>query len=194
MPPVRNSKQDMQAPSGPQDSLKLPDDAALARQTAQGSSEAFRALVDRHGPYLYGVARAIAASNEDAEDAVQETFLAALTSRFRGESAVRTWLVKILVRRIGLIRRGRRLRAHEPLPADAPAPRQPADASEARLDLARMLDSLSPEHRQVIVLREIEQMSYEQMAETLGVPRGTVESRLHRARAALRQQYRGYRP
>jgi len=194
MPAVSNSMGDMQAPSGPPDGLQYSDDAELARRIAHGSRQAFRALVDRHGPYLYGVARAIAGSAEDAEDAVQEAFVAALTSRFRGESAVRTWLVKILVRRIGMMRRARRLRGREPLPQDLPAPQRAADSSEARLDVAQMLQSLSPEHREVIVLREIEQMSYEQMAEALGVPRGTVESRLHRARAALRRQYRGYQP
>ncbi len=67
-----------------------------------------------------------------------------------------------------------------------------ARQAEARLDLATMLASLSAEHRAVIVLRELQGLSYEEMARALGVPRGTVESRLHRAREELRQRYKGY--
>jgi RNA polymerase sigma-70 factor (ECF subfamily) len=56
----------------------------------------------------------------------------------------------------------------------------------------QVLQQLTPEHREVIVLREIEQMSYEEMAEALGIPRGTVESRLHRARAELKERLGKY--
>jgi RNA polymerase sigma-70 factor (ECF subfamily) len=66
--------------------------------------------------------------------------------------------------------------------------------TDARLDLSVMLQALSEEHRQVIILRELEQMTYEQIAATLGVPRGTVESRLHRAREELRKRFKGYQP
>jgi RNA polymerase sigma-70 factor (ECF subfamily) len=64
--------------------------------------------------------------------------------------------------------------------------------ADAKMDLSVMLQTLSPEHRQVIVLRELQQMSYEEMADALGVPRGTVESRLHRAREELRKRFKGY--
>ncbi len=62
-------------------------------------------------------------------------------------------------------------------------------AVDAKLDVAKLLDLLSLEHRQVIVLRELQQMSYDEMAATLRVPRGTIESRLHRARAELKLHY-----
>ncbi len=62
----------------------------------------------------------------------------------------------------------------------------------AKLDLHAALAELSPEHRQVLVLRELDGMGYEQMAVALGVPRGTVESRLHRARAELRRRLSAY--
>jgi RNA polymerase sigma-70 factor (ECF subfamily) len=173
-------------------------DAELLRRITRGDQAAFAVLVDRHARYLYGIAAASLANPADAEDVVQETFAAVLTAKFRGESAVRTWLVQILVRQAALHRRKRR----RPMASlDAPGRNEleeparsasPTAGAEAKLDLAAMLETLSPEHRQVIVLREVEQMSYDEIARTLNVPRGTVESRLHRARAELRERFKGY--
>ena len=185
--------------------MRKDDDRELLRLGARGDDEAFRKLVDRHAPYLYGVAHGLTPSASDAEDLVQETLLAACQGTFRGESAVRTWLVAILVRRAAMMRRsaGRRGGRHLSLSGsrddhaghtiDVPAggPNQSAGA-EAKLDLATMLAKLSDDHRAVIVLRELEGMSYEEMAAALGVPRGTIESRLYRAREELRRLYKGY--
>ena len=76
--------------------------------------------------------------------------------------------------------------------APAKTPASAVAGSDARLDLAVMLEALSPEHRKVIVLREVEGLSYDEMAAALGVPRGTVESRLFRAREELRKKFKGY--
>jgi RNA polymerase sigma-70 factor (ECF subfamily) len=170
-----------------------PDDAELLRRVYAGDERAFRDVVDRYGRYLTGVALSMTGNLADAEDLVQETFVAALTSRFRGESSARTWLVQILVRRSALLRRKRRHERGTPLAGESERTSPATTAgSDAKLDLAQMLAGLSPDQREVIVLRELEGMTYEQMAETLHVPRGTVESRLHRARAALRELFRGY--
>jgi RNA polymerase sigma-70 factor (ECF subfamily) len=170
----------------------VPDDAELMRRIAAGDEPAFRQLADRHARYLYGIAHSLTGNPSDAEDVVQETLVAVLGSKFRGESAVRTWMVQILVRRAGMLRRKKR--PGGAWPADPAATRESdrLAGTEARLDLAVMLETLSPEHRQVIVLREVEQMSYDEMAAALGIPRGTVESRLHRARAELRERFKGY--
>jgi RNA polymerase sigma-70 factor (ECF subfamily) len=182
------------------------DDRELLRLGARGDDEAFRRLVDRHAAYLYGVAHSLTANPADAEDLVQETLLAACQGGYRGEAAVRTWLVAILVRRAAMMRRtaGRRGGTHLSLSGgrrdadDEPAIDVPAGGAnqsagaEAKLDLASMLEKLSDDHRAVIVLRELEGMSYEEMAKALGVPRGTVESRLYRAREELRRLYKGY--
>jgi RNA polymerase sigma-70 factor (ECF subfamily) len=187
----------MSLPPGSGETRKLPSDAELLEQTGRGNQAAFNELVNRHGRYLYGIARGLTGNNAaDAEDLVQETLIGALNSRFRGESAVRTWLVSILVRRAAMLRRSRKRQAGWIETSEAEQPSQPSSAAgtEARLDLAVMLEVLSPEHRQIIVLRELEQMSYEEMATTLGVPRGTVESRLHRAREELRKRFKGYQP
>jgi RNA polymerase sigma-70 factor (ECF subfamily) len=171
----------------------IADDAELLRQIERGEQASFRTLVDRHARYLHGVAMALVSNQADAEDIVQETFVAVLNGKFRGESAVRTWMVQILVRRAAMLRRTRFRKPSVALGETDVAGSASANAgSEAKLDLTEMLKVLSPEHRAVIVLRELEHLSYEEMAAALDVPRGTVESRLHRAREELRKRFKGY--
>ena len=163
--------------------LTCPATRSLLRQIYAGDQAAFRTLVDRHGRYLTGIALTLCRNAADAEDLVQETFVAALTSRFRGEIMARTWLVQILVRRAAMLRRSRGAsRARRWAGETERRARSPVAGTDAKLDLAQMLEGLSPDQRQVIVLRELEGLSYEEMADALHVPRGTVESRLHRAR------------
>ena len=173
------------------------DDAELIRRIGRGDEAAFRALVDRHAPYLHGIAGSMTGNRADAEDVVQETFLAVLSSRFRGEAKVRTWLVQILVRRVAMLRRTRRRRpveSREDMSESGAATSavEATSGTDAKLDLAVMLERLSPEQRDVILLREIDGMTYDEMAAALDVPRGTVESRLHRARNELRVRFKGY--
>lgn len=169
------------------------NDLELLRQIGRGDEHAFRALVDRESRYLYGVALALTGNTADAEDVVQETFAAVLTSKYRGASSVRTWLVGILVRRAGMLHRSRRrFASNRTMNAAVPAGETGSAGAEARLDLSTMLGTLSPEHRAVIVLRELQGLTYEEMAAVLGIPRGTVESRLHRAREELRHRYKAY--
>lgn len=168
-------------------------DVVLLERIAAGDAEAVAALMQRHGGYLYGVACTLVRDRHEAQDVVQETFAAVLKARYRGESSVRTWLVGIVVRQAAWHRRRRRpwLRfwgGSDQAPPE-PAGPDPQSASDARMDLADLLDRLPPEHREVIVLRELEGMTYQQIATLLGVPRGTVESRLHRARQQLRQAW-----
>src|SRR4051812_34923954 len=81
------------------EALHVPvDDAELLRQVGRGDETAFRELVSRHARYLYGIAYSMTQNAADAEDVVQETFVAVIRSTFRGEASVRTWLVQILVR------------------------------------------------------------------------------------------------
>ena len=175
----------------------MPDDPELLQQIGRGDHAAFRALLDRHAGYLYGVAHALTGRNvADAEDLVQEALVAAIDAArsFRGESNVRTWLVRILVNQSAMSRRSksRREQREEALAAGQRPAGPPTTSTDARLDLSAMLETLSPEHRQVIVLRELNGLTYEEMAEALNVPRGTVESRLHRAREELRKRFKGY--
>jgi RNA polymerase sigma-70 factor (ECF subfamily) len=167
-------------------------DVELLSRIRAGSEPAFRELVNRHGRYLFGIARALVHDEHDAEDIVQETFAAVPGANYKGEAAVRTWLVGIVVRQAALLRR-KRSRWKREIDVDGPSLRAatPAQAAvDARLDLTAMLERLSPEHREVIVLRELRGMSYDEIAGLLHVPRGTVESRLHRAREQLRQLFK----
>jgi RNA polymerase sigma-70 factor (ECF subfamily) len=139
----------------------------------------------------------------DAEDVLQEALLGAFRrlGAFEGRSSVKTWLVRILLNHASKFRRSRRIRRTSSLPdeigpddghASGLDTGSPAAIVESRIDLDAMLAVLSPEHREVIVLRELQQMSYEEIATALKIPRGTVESRLHRARQELRRRYAGY--
>ncbi len=181
------------------------NDLELVRRARRGSDAAFHELVDRHAGRLFGLAFSLIGNAADAEDVVQETFLGALRGlrAFKGRSSVKTWLIRILVKQAARHHRSRSTRETVSLDdiSEASASvlgKQQAAASTRRLDI-RMdvlaaLETLSPEHRQVIVLRELQGMSYQEMAEVLRIPRGTVESRLFRARRELKERLKGYLP
>jgi RNA polymerase sigma-70 factor (ECF subfamily) len=124
----------------------------------------------------------------EAEDIVQETLLGALKSagRFEGRSSLSTWLSRILSNQVALFLRSRRVRRTDALP-ETVATR--VGDPDARMQVEQMLAALSDEHRQIIVLRELEGFTYDEIAEVLQIPRGTVESRLHRARQALKERF-----
>lgn len=180
-------------------------DLELLRRAEGGEDEAFRRLVDRHLGPLYGLAYYLVGNRSDAEDVVQETFLGAFkqAGSFAGRSSVETWLRSILMRQAARHHRvsyRRRENQTTGLSEDAVTALEgrrhisEAEASNVRMDVLAGLDELTREHREVIVLREIEGMSYREIADTLGVPRGTVESRLYRARRRLREWLSGYMP
>ncbi|MFO8013912.1 MAG: sigma-70 family RNA polymerase sigma factor [Phycisphaerae bacterium] len=176
-----------------------PTDAALLARARGGDDAAFHALVDRHAPGLYVAAVSLVGRAADAEDLLQETFTGAFRglARFEGRSSVKTWLTAILVRRAAMHRRRARRKdarlVHLSAAADTAAGRPPVTGTvDARLDVMDAIRSLRPEHREAIVLRELQGLAYDEMAEALGVPRGTVESRLFRARQALRERLGDY--
>jgi RNA polymerase sigma-70 factor (ECF subfamily) len=169
----------------------------LLRRSASGSGHAFHELVDRHADRLFRLAMSLTGQTADAEDVLQETFAGAYKSAgsFKGESSVGTWLTKILVRQVALWRRQRAKKRLTELKDEFAVPSSSGHVSgvEAKIDLQAALQELSEEHREVLVLREFEQLSYEEVATVLEIPRGTVESRIHRARAELRDKLKAYR-
>ena len=178
----------------------------LLPRLRRGDADAFRLLVDRFGDDLFRLACANLGSEADAADLVQETLVGAFRGigSFDGRSSLRTWLLRILFNQASKARRSRRVRHAVPLHAvdgsagtgrDADrtmvqAPPQPA--VDARLDALAMLRTLSNEHREILVLREIQRLSYGEIAEALNLPVGTVESRLYRARQELLRRFPQY--
>jgi RNA polymerase sigma-70 factor, ECF subfamily len=172
------------------------DDLSLLRRAEKGDANAFHLLVDRHADRLFRLAYSLVGNAADAEDVVQETLAGAFrgSRAFEGRSSVGTWLTRILVLQAAKWRRDRKLAAPLELMEGRLGKEGGVAAAEQRMDLNAALEQLTPEHRQVMVLREYEQLSYDEIAEVLGVPRGTVESRLHRARAEMRQKLKAYLP
>src|SRR3954453_810717 len=179
------------------------DEEELLVLARRGDNAARTELVMRHGRRLFGLAAALLGGGDaDVNDVVQETFLAAFDGglkAFKGDASLATWLGGVLVNRVRKLRRYRLSRPSGPLdglerqPADDDhASRGPATQVERRIDVATMLDSLPPEYREGIVLREWQQMSYSEIASVLGVPERTAETRLTRARRMLRQRFGGY--
>lgn len=183
--------------------MRQPDDLELARRAASGDRAAFNVVVDRHVSALFRMARGLSMSREDAEDVVQETLIAAYRGigQFNGRATLLTWMSRILIRRARVVwRKNRRhmaLSLEEGLDSALVGAGFTAGAPSAtidqRLDIAAVLRTLSEKHREVIVLREVQGMSYREIAMALNIRRGTVESRIHRARAELGRCLRAYR-
>jgi RNA polymerase sigma-70 factor (ECF subfamily) len=180
-------------------------DLGLIRRAREDYDEAFHELVDRHGARLYRLAFSLVGNAADAEDVVQEALCGALQALrgFEERSSVKTWLSSIVVKQAAKCHRTRarhRVASLDQLQEDAVGATSSLEAdgvaarSNARLDILAVLQALSPEHREVVVLREMEGRTYDEIAAILAVPRGTVESRLHRARRELRNRLTGHLP
>lgn len=171
-------------------------------EAARGQADAFTRLVERHRDGVFRLARALSATEQEAEDVLQETFLAAYrhAETFRGEAAVRTWLLTI-ARNAAARQRRRRAgepQEHEPLDELGEAagwgaeddPEQRASDAERRQALDRALAALAPSDRAIIVLRDLEGMTGPGAAEVLGLSLAAVKTRLHRARLRLMAELR----
>jgi RNA polymerase sigma-70 factor (ECF subfamily) len=159
-----------------------------------GDLRAFDDLVRRTESRVRSVALAILRDRSDAEDAAQEAYLRAFrrASSYRGEGAVGAWLCRIAVRSAhdALRRAGRQRRLVEraqPAGAsgDDPGSHDPAETLRGRTEVESALRSLADEEREALVLKEIAGMTYREISESCGVPLGTVQSRIHRARQRL---------
>jgi RNA polymerase sigma-70 factor, ECF subfamily len=162
-----------------------------------GDAASFARIALPHLDAAYNLARWLVRDPAAAEDVVQDAMVRALDyfASFRGENA-RAWLLRI-VRNVALTRLEQRARSreapldaepggsHEHLADDAPDPEAAMAHSEGMSQLERMLSSLPPDLRECVVLRELEDLSYRDIARITGVPVGTVMSRLYRGRRAL---------
>jgi RNA polymerase sigma-70 factor (ECF subfamily) len=179
-------------------------EARLLERARDGDVEAFGVLVERNQDYLYNAVYHMVGGGADAEDVAQEVFMRAYDNiaRFEGRSAFRTWLYGIMLNtvRTHWRRRSRRQtvslesarnEADNPRPDpawDGDGPPQAA-ARDERVEAVRAaIAALDEDSREILVLRDIQGLSYQELGQALGLPAGTVKSRLHRARLALKER------
>ena len=162
-------------------------EAALVRAAQRGDASGIEALFRLHWPRAYRAAYLVVHDSAAAEDIAQEAFLAALRNldRFDRSRPFGPWLHRIVVNRAIDWSRARQLRAEAELgeAVAAPEPAAPLDSS-----LLAALAALPPDHRAVIVLRHLLEYTPGEIAKLLGVPRGTVNSRLRRGLDSLREK------
>lgn len=179
-------------------------DLDLIRQCRAGTAEAFGVLVERHQDRLYAALVRMLGSTEDAREAAQDAFVHAYQKldTFQGTAAFSTWLFRIAVNAaFSRRRRSKRYKAslngtpgetgYEPADGRLDAdPSQPLEQSETQKLVREALSALPDDYRTALVLKEMEGLRYEEIAEIVGVPIGTVRSRIHRARHELREKLR----
>ena len=176
----------------------------LIRRAQQGDNVAFEELLLLHQKKVYNLCLRMSANPDDALDLSQEAFLRAWRSlgQYQFEARSCTWLLRLTSNIcIDFLRRKKRRQetsltesyddsdegAELSVPDAQPGPEQQAMTNETKIELARAMEQLSPEHREILQLRVIEDLQYEQIADILGVRVGTVKSRLARARLSFRK-------
>lgn len=181
------------------------DESKLIHSALAGQTEAFGELVRRYQDRLYSAVVHILGNRSEAEDVVQDAFIQAYVKldTFKHNSKFYTWLYRIAFnvsisrrrrRRVELsVDEGREATGIEPVDHGA-SPSAPLEEKERRDQLHEAMLRLTDEHRQIIVLRHMEDFSYEEIAEVLEISVGTVRSRLHRARASLLEHLREIMP
>ena len=187
------------------DALELRHEASLVARLRSGDSEAFETLVRTHMAALLRVARRFMRSEEDARDAVQDAFVSAFKSidKFESNAQLSTWLHRIVINACLMRLRAQRRRPEEDIEEYLPRfredghqlePSQPwSETAETMLQRSEVqgivraaIDQLPDTYREVLLLRDIEEMSTEEAADILKVTPNAVKIRLHRARQALR--------
>jgi len=196
----RNERQDEQ-----------PDDQGLVERCKQGDQQAFRVLVERYQGRVYALALGMLHQRQDALDITQEAFIKVYRylGNFQGSASFYTWLYRITYNLcIDHLRRNGRMPTvdyddgiqREPEAGVASWTHQPLDNNPSRAlrrrelaeKIREAIDELPPYHRGVIIMREIEGMSYTEMAEAMQVSKGTIMSRLHHARQKLQKALAPY--
>lgn len=207
--PKSVNRQALPASNAVQEVDRRHDDADLVRRLQAGDQLAFRELFDRYHRRAFAVAFGVVKNQQDALDVVQEAFIKVHKhiDSFQGTSSFYTWLYRIVMNlAIDHVRRARKvtefddsIKKEDAVGDGALLPRvtdeNPSKAAvrkELSGKIQAALDELPEYHRAVILLREVEGLSYEEMAKILNVPKGTIMSRLFHARRKMQQQLEGY--
>ena len=179
------------------------DEPELVRRARAGDADAFTALVERHAPRILRLVRGFVPEQE-CEDVAQDALFKAWRKlpEFDGRSQFYTWLYRVAANTAMDWRKRERHRRHAPLPESPegeeavpsaePGPRVGASHRELGAAIDRAVEALPPHYHEIVVLREVQGLSYEEIAVTLGISKGTVESRLFRARERLREALQGW--
>ena len=184
-----------------------PNDASIIRRCKQGEERAYRELVQRFQRPVYSVAFRMVRSAEDAEDATQETFVRVFRAldRYDPARSFEAWLFTITtrlcidlmrrrkVRPISLSRQDPESGEDQTIDIEDPGlgPEETTSHAEEERHAQNLIDSLPPHYRIVVMLRHQQDLSYEEIAEALSLPLGTVKARIHRARALLKDRIEG---
>ncbi|MFF2650073.1 RNA polymerase sigma factor [Streptomyces sp. NPDC058045] len=178
-----------------------PEESQLVLRAKDGDERAFGILVDAHGSVLIGVAHRMLGDRAEAEDVVQEAFFKAWQrlSQFDGRSAFRTWMYRIVINCcLNALRRVRPslvldVLPEQPTPARHGSPERSAEANAALRALTETLQELPADQRACWVLREWQDLSYEEIADVVGVSREAVRGRIFRARRYLTEAMSAWR-
>lgn len=172
----------------------MKDQENIIARARRGDADAFEQLVIAYRDQVFRLALRMCGNEADADEVAQEAFLSAWKAlpNFRGDSQFSTWLYQLTSHAaIDLLRREKRQIAAEDITEvsvsdPAPSPQQQAERSETRQAVRDAMGQLSPEYRQIVVLRFLQELSYEEIGAVLKLPPGTVKSRLNRAKAQLK--------
>jgi RNA polymerase sigma-70 factor (ECF subfamily) len=178
------------------------DERDLVRRAQGGDAEAFAGLVGQHQQFVYNLALRALGDPHEAEDAAQDAFVRAWLAlpNFRGQAQFRTWLYRIVTNvcynRLPRLRREMAAigddHAEEIPDDDSPLPGQAVEVHQRQTYLHRQIDSLPESYKILVTLRYQQEMSYEEIANVLSLPLGTVKTGLFRAKAQLREALRQY--
>ena len=171
-------------------------DAECVRRVQEGDTNSFEILVRRHEKEVFNLIYRLLGNYDEALEIAQEVFLSAFKSihQFRGEANFSTWLYRIGLNHASTRRKSLHSSQQRYVPLDgteviadgALDPVKNVEHKEIQQRVQQALDSLDPEDARIILLRDLQDVPYEDVAEILDIPVGTVKSRLHRARQALR--------
>ena len=177
-------------------------DAECVRLLQQGNTEIFATLVERHQKTIFNLLYRMLGDYDDAAEVSQEAFLSAYRSikRFRGDASFSTWLYRIAVNHANTRRKSAALwqqrvawmESMEPAGDGGPDPADALEQTEMRERVQAALNSLESDDATIILLRDLQDVPYEVVADMLNIPIGTVKSRLHRARRALKARLTPY--
>ena len=190
--------QSTSVPAGAEAPVPLGGTAAFDASGDRSVMPSWEELVREHGDRVYRLAYRLSGNAQDAEDLTQDTFIRVFRSLQNYQPGTfEGWLHRITTNLfLDMVRRRNRIRMealpedYDRVPAEGPNPEEIYHDARLDADLQSALDSLAPEYRAAVVLCDIEGLSYEEIGATLGVKLGTVRSRIHRGRQALREHLR----